>query len=157
MGILEGLEYGGNKINGLRRRKSTLLFDALTERAIGQVGHGVIGHTLIFTVLVHGENIGMIELRDDPSLTLKTAQKRSVVPISWLENLERDLALQALIERQKNFRHAAFADGLDNSVVPDNVIDCVLRLHSTPRSFSIMHINCNIRSEERRVAKECRS
>jgi hypothetical protein len=118
-----------------RQRRGGLLGDAQNFRKILFPALQLFAQSLAFDVFggdkmqiffgaefVNRQNIRMIERRSGFGLALETAQQILVFGRRFRQNLERDSAVEIIVERQINLAHPSFADLREDFVSPEILI-----------------------------------
>ncbi len=106
-------------VRGLRRLERT---DALRQRLERFAAHELHDHQQLVAVLmelVYGGDPGMVEPGQRDSLAAEAFQEIGVGDVG-VEDLDRDLAVEGLVEPLVNDAHAAAAEPFENSIFTDS-------------------------------------
>ena len=99
------------KSQGLQDRKRLLLFEPAAQRAAFDQFHGEKQPPVVhLSIVVDGDDVGMVHRRQDPRLLLEPPAKTLVAAELRAEHLDGDLAIEQLVPRPQHFAKAARSD-----------------------------------------------
>src|SRR5579859_4448433 len=98
------------------------------ERARSQIGHDEIGQTILLTIIIDLQDIGVVQAGDYLGLTGETAQEGAGVflILLWLEDFDSDFALEMDVSGKEDRGHSSLLNWTDDVVVSQRLIDQML-------------------------------
>jgi hypothetical protein len=122
VGPFEGVGNLGAHPHRLLRGERTLAEAVGEGLALKELHHEVVGPVLLPHV-EQGADVGMVEGRDRPRLTLEALAELGVVGERFGEDLHRDVAGEAAVPRPVDLPHASRPQGSENLVGAEAAAD----------------------------------
>ncbi len=89
------------------------------ETVAFQTLHGQVGASLMFAEFVDGYDVGMLKVGGGFGLAEEAMKKVGLVRVADRHDLDGDHAIEKRVFGPIDDAHAAFADDIDNIVLPD--------------------------------------
>src|SRR5580704_6403186 len=115
---------GGETVDDLKRVLGRFtdgdgpLQDSLAQGLAFQKFRDDVRGGSVKTDIVDGEDVGMIQSGGCAGFLFEAAQVVGIFARGWADELQGDVAAQALVARSENLAHTAGANFLDDSIVP---------------------------------------
>ena len=106
--VVQGFGDGAGHRHRLFQRQT--LADALLQRAAGQILHRQIINALVRGDVVDRDDMRIAELGDDPAFPQETLGEFFISGQNRLDDFQRDMTMQRLLQGEIDNRHAALAE-----------------------------------------------
>ena len=118
MRVLQRLGHLAQERRGLPRIDRAFGHEVF-QRAAGNVLHHQVWRAFGFAVVVHGEDVRMIEFSDGLRFDLEAFQKAGLIQQKLRQYLDRHNAIEPRLVGFVDRRHAAAADRLDQLILTE--------------------------------------